>query len=87
MRGVTVGDGAVIGANSIITKDVPPYSIVFGVNKFHRWRFDEKIRNRLLEIQWWNYPIENVKRCIDLIAKKPTLEILADLELRLKTSY
>lgn len=87
MRGVTIGDGAVIGANSIITKDVPPYSIIFGVNKFHRWRFDEKIRKRLLEIQWWNYPIETVKRCIDLIAKEPTLDILADLEAHLKTSY
>lgn len=87
MRGVTIGDGAVIGANSIITKDVPPYSIIFGVNKFHRWRFDEKIRKRLLEIQWWNYPIETVKRCIDLIAKEPTLDILADLEAHLKISY
>ena len=87
MRGVTVGDGAVIGANSIITKDVPPYSIVFGVNKFHRWRFDEEIRKRLLEIQWWNYQTETIRKCIDLIAKEPTLDILADLEAHLRISY
>lgn len=84
MRGVTVGDGAVIGANSIITKDVPPYAIVCGVNRFLRWRFDEEIRYRLLEIKWWNYSIDKVKNCIELIAQEPTLQILDKLDKRLK---
>ena len=83
MRGVTIGDGAVIGANSIITKDVPPYAIVCGANKFLRWRFDEEIRNRLLEIKWWDYPIAKVKSCIDLIAQKPMMPILDCLEEKL----
>lgn len=86
MRNVTIGNGAVIGANSVITKDVPPYAIVCGVNNFLRWRFDEDIRKRLLEIQWWNYPIEQVKSCIDLISSIPTLPILNSLERRLKYS-
>lgn len=84
MRGVTIGDGAVIGANSVITKDVPPYAIVCGVNKFLRWRFDEEVRNRLLEIKWWDYPIECVKDCIELISKKPTISTLNYLEKKLK---
>lgn len=85
MRGVTIGDGAVIGANSVITKDVPPYAIVCGVNKFLRWRFDEEARNRLLEIKWWDYPIECVKDCIELISKKPTISTLNYLEKKLKS--
>lgn len=83
MRDVSIGDGAVIGANSIITKDVPPYAIMCGVNRFLRWRFDENIRKRLLDIKWWNYPIENVRNCIELISKKPTDEILDQLEMNL----
>lgn len=84
MRGVTIGDGAVIGANSVITKDVPPYAIICGVNRFLRWRFGEDIRQRLLEIRWWDYPIERVKACMELIAQKPTLCLLNELEKKLK---
>lgn len=83
MRDVSIGDGAIIGANSIITRDVPPYAIMCGVNRFLRWRFDENIRKRLLDIKWWNYPIENVRNCIELISKKPTDEILDQLEMNL----
>lgn len=45
-QGVTIGDGAVIGANSFVTKDVPPYAIVFGTPAtIHKYRFTEDIIN------------------------------------------
>lgn len=77
--GITIGDGAVIGANSVITKDVPPYSVVCGVNKFIKWRFEEKVRNRLIEIAWWNYPPEVIKQCIDIMAKQPSSDNIEEL--------
>lgn len=86
MRGVTIGDGAVIGANSVITKDVAPYSVVGGINRFIRWRFDKDIRERLLEMKWWNYPLEVVKDNIDILALEPTLPILDIFEKKLQDS-
>jgi acetyltransferase-like isoleucine patch superfamily enzyme len=56
LAGVKIGDGAIVGANSLVTKDVEPYSIVIGSPaKFHRYRFEEDIQKELLNIQWWNW--------------------------------
>ena len=53
-----VGDGAIIAANAVVTKNVQSYEIVGGVpEKLIRFRFSEKIRNELLSLQWWNYSI------------------------------
>jgi len=55
LGGVTVGDGAVIAAGSIVTKDVPSYHIVAGVPaKIVKPRFSEGIINELLALEWWN---------------------------------
>ena len=55
-RGVTIGDGAIVAARAVVTKDVPPYAIVGGIpGKILRYRFDEPIVEKLLELQWWNY--------------------------------
>jgi len=60
---VSIGDGAVIGAGAVVTKDVEPYEIVAGVPARHiKWRFPEHIRNQLLEIKWWNWSEEKIKK-------------------------
>ena len=61
MPGVTIGDGAIIATKSVVTKDVEPYAIVGGnPAKEIRKRFSEEKIKELLEIQWWDWPIEKI---------------------------
>lgn len=63
MQGVHIGDGAVIGTRALVTKDVPPYTIVGGIPaKEIRKRFSPETINALLRIQWWNWPYDAIKR-------------------------
>jgi virginiamycin A acetyltransferase len=68
MSGVKVGNGTVIAANSVVTKDVAPYTIVAGnPAKVIRKRFDEEIIVKLEEIAWWNWDIRKILDNVDLI--------------------
>jgi len=55
MGGIKIGDGAVIGAGAIVTKDIPAYAIAAGIPaKVIKYRFDQQIIDELLKLQWWN---------------------------------
>jgi virginiamycin A acetyltransferase len=63
MPGVQVGDGAIIAAQAVVTKSVPPYAVVGGnPAQIIRYRFDEATIEALLEIQWWHWEIEQITR-------------------------
>lgn len=61
MDGLTIGDGAIVAANAVVTKDVPPYAIVAGVPaKILRYRFDKPLIDKLLKLKWWDMPDEEI---------------------------
>ena len=66
--GLNIGDGAVVLAGAVVTKDVPPYAIVGGVPaKVIKYRYDEKTIQFLLELKWWNLDIEWLRKHWDLL--------------------
>ena len=71
MAGVTIGDGAIIASNSVVTKDVEPYSIIGGnPAKLIRKRFPEDKINQLLESEWWNWEIEKITENVEHLTGK-----------------
>ena len=68
MSGVRIGDGAVVGAYSVVTKDVPPYTIVAGnPAKPIRKRFSDEVINKLLELKWWDMDESKINDISDIL--------------------
>lgn len=75
-QGVSIGDGAVIGAHTVVTKDVPSYAVVVGSpGTIKRMRFSDKVVEDMIQLNWWrfafwdlqNAPVDNAERFVDFI--------------------
>lgn len=81
LRNITIADGAIIGAGSVVKHSVQPYEIVAGVPARHiGWRFNESVRMRLLNTRWWDYPISWIERNAEIFQLEVTEEVLTKLE-------
>ncbi|MGS0826896.1 CatB-related O-acetyltransferase [Shewanella sp. 0m-8] len=67
MPGVTIGDGAVIGARAVISKDVARYSVVVGNNKLVKLRFTSDSIDKLLTLKWWDWPLAKLKGAMPIL--------------------
>lgn len=79
LNGVTIGDGAIVAAGAVVTKDVPPYTIVGGnPARIIRQKFSDNITERLMKIRWWDYgpdiltglDISSPELCIDVLEER-----------------
>ena len=80
MSGLTIGSGAVLSANAHVIKDVLPYEIVGGnPAKTLKKRFEDETIDLLLELKWWNLPLEVIKEITQDLCSQPTKELLVML--------
>ena len=71
LSGVTIGDGAVVATGGVVTKDIPPYTIVGGnPAKIIKYRFSEEQIAALLEIKWWDWPEDEIREAVPYLANE-----------------
>lgn len=86
MRGAQIGHGAVVAANSVVTKDVPPYAIVAGIPaRIIKYRFDQEVIDALLKLSWWDYPDGHLKEAFNELAAIGSLESVEKLREKLSS--
>jgi carbonic anhydrase/acetyltransferase-like protein (isoleucine patch superfamily) len=77
LSGVSVGTGAIIGAGSVVSRDIPPYAIAAGAPAAPvDFRFDEEIVERLLASGWWEWSLEEIRRKAELFTQPLTPSLL-----------
>jgi chloramphenicol O-acetyltransferase type B len=78
LSGVTIGDGAVIGARTLVNKDVAPYEIVVGSPlRVIGYRFDEFVTAELLGIAWWDWPRARIVRALPFLLSPNILDFIS----------
>lgn len=78
--GITIGDGAVIASNALVTKDVPPYAIVAGLPaKVIKYRFDEETIHKLTTLKWWQYNYQDFRNIKANLEIEKFIPLLNDL--------
>ena len=81
LSGVSIGDGSVIGARSVVVKDVAPYSIVSGnPARYIRHRFEDEITRRLSAIQWWNWKEQKISLAMEDLLSNNIERFLSNAE-------
>ena len=82
LPGVNVGDGCIIGANSVVASDIPPYSIVVGnPARVIKRRFDDEMIELLEKLQWWNLHPKKVQKLIPLLSNRDIDYVKEELRL------
>ena len=77
LSGISIGDRAIIAANSNVVTDVEPYTIVGGnPAKIIKKRFSEDIVNMLLDIKWWDMELDEIKKMHKILCSKPDIKML-----------
>ena len=84
LPGVHIGDGAIIGANSVVGSDVAPYTIVVGnPAKVLRRRFDDELIGLLLRFRWWDKSAEEINSLIPILTCSDLEKVREEIEARL----
>ncbi|MGB3947098.1 MAG: DapH/DapD/GlmU-related protein [Bacteroidia bacterium] len=80
LSGVKIGDGAIVAANSVVTKEVPPYAIVGGSPaNIIGYRFDEETRTLLLNLKWWTWSLEKIRAHKEFFCQEISLKKVKEL--------
>lgn len=85
LPGVRIGDGAIVGARSVVSRDVPPYAVVAGnPARLVRQRFDDTLAALLLRFRWWDLPVSEIKAIVPVLTSPDLDALRAFLESRLQ---
>lgn len=87
-KGIKIGNGAIIGAGSIVTKDVPNFAVIVGAPaKIIKYRFSNEIIDKLENLQWWNINPEILHKLPEGLSVERYIEILDDAQKTYKKSF